>query len=91
MELHLSLRVAGVCEFSHWPQCDVANHRKLQLRLAYIKERQDQLPTPRVKTNSEKTGYKSRGSKPGRKTDVMSDPAIAAKRERALACLAAAE
>src|SRR5829696_375397 len=55
--------------------------------LAYIKERQDQRPPPKVKTNSEKTGYKPRGSKRGRKTDVMSDPAIAAKREQALARL----
>jgi hypothetical protein len=59
--------------------------------LAYIKEWQDQLPPPTVKTNSQKTGYKPRGGKRGRKTDVMSDPAIAAKRERALARLAAAE
>jgi hypothetical protein len=59
--------------------------------LAYIKERQDQLPPRNVKTNRQKTGYKPRGSKPGRKTDVMSDPASAAKRERALARLAAPE
>jgi hypothetical protein len=69
----------------------ITENKRLGDVLAYIKERQDQLPTPKVKTNSEKTGYKSRGSKPGRKTDVMSDPAIAAKRERTLARLAAAE
>jgi hypothetical protein len=45
----------------------------------------------KVKTNSEKTGYKPRGSKPGRRTDVMSDPVIAARRERALTRRAAAE
>jgi hypothetical protein len=28
--------------------------------LAYIKERQDQRPPPKIKINSEKTGYKSR-------------------------------
>jgi transposase len=69
----------------------ITENKRLGEVLAYIKERQDQLPRPKVKTNSEKTGYKPRGSKPGRKTDVMSDPAIAAKRERALARLAAAE
>src|SRR5215213_7475856 len=66
----------------------ITENKRLGDVLAYIKERQDQLPPPKVKTNSEKTGYKPRGSKPGRKTDVMSDPAIAAKRERALARLA---
>ena len=69
----------------------ITENKRLGEVLAYIKERQDQRPPPKVKTNSEKTGYKPRGAKRGRKTDVMSDPAIAAKRERALARLAAAE
>src|SRR5829696_536836 len=65
----------------------ITENKRLGDVLAYIKERQDQRPTPKVKTTSEKTGYKPRGSKRGRKTDVMSDPAIAAKREQALARL----
>jgi hypothetical protein len=69
----------------------ITENKRLGDVLAYIKERQDQRPPPKVKTNSEKTGYKPRGAKRGRKTDVMSDPAIAAKREQALARLAAAE
>jgi hypothetical protein len=67
----------------------ITENKRLGDVLAYIKERQDQRPPPKVKTNSEKTGYKPRGAKRGRKTDVMSDPAIAAKREQALARLAA--
>jgi transposase len=69
----------------------ITENKRLGDVLAYIKERQDQRPPPKVKTNSEKTGYKPRSAKRGRTTDVMSDPAIAAKREQALARLAAAE
>ncbi|MGO6747425.1 hypothetical protein ACCS93_34040, partial [Rhizobium ruizarguesonis] len=32
--------------------------------LAYIKERQEQLPAPKVRTNSEKNGYTPRGRNP---------------------------
>jgi hypothetical protein len=39
----------------------VAENKRLGDVLAYIKERQDQRPLPKVKTNSEKTGYKPRG------------------------------
>lgn len=46
---------------------------------------------PVVKTNSEKNGYTPRGRKPGRKTDVMSDPAVIARREKALMRQPAAE
>ena len=68
----------------------IVENKRLSEVLAYVKDRQDQERPPRVKTNSEKTGYKPRGAKRGRTTDVMSDPAIAAKREQALARLAAA-
>lgn len=43
--------------------------------LVYIKERQGERPAPKVKTNSEKIGYKPRGSKPGKRTNFMNDPA----------------
>ena len=59
--------------------------------LAYIKERQDQQTKPKVKTNSEKNGYKPRGRKPGTRTDFMNDPAVIARREKALSRLDAAE
>jgi hypothetical protein len=68
----------------------ITENKRLGEVLAWIKERQDQRPPPKIKTNSEKSGYKPRGAKPG-KTDGMSDPAMVAKRERALARLAAAE
>ncbi|MBO1915608.1 ISNCY family transposase, partial [Microvirga sp. 3-52] len=55
----------------------IVENKRLGEVLAWIKERQDQRPPPKVKTNSEKTGYKPRGAKRGRKTDVMSDPALA--------------
>ena len=59
--------------------------------LAYIKERQDLVQAPKVKTNSEKNGYKPRGRKPGPRTDFMNDPAVIARRQQALSRLDAAE
>ncbi|MGO7672971.1 ISNCY family transposase, partial [Rhizobium ruizarguesonis] len=52
---------------------------------------QEQLPAPKVRTNSEKNGYTPRGRKPGRKTDFMDDPAVIARREKALLRQPAAE
>jgi len=69
----------------------ITENKRLSDVLAYIKERQDQRPTPVVKTNSEKIGYRPRGSKPGRKTDFMNDPAVIARRRQALSDLDAAE
>jgi hypothetical protein len=59
--------------------------------LAYVKERQDQEVRPAVKTNSDKNGYKPIGRKPGRRTDSMNDPAVIARREKALLRQQAAE
>jgi len=59
--------------------------------LAYIKERQEERPAPKVKTNSEKISYKPRGRKPGRKMDFTSDPAVIARRRQALSKLEAAD
>ena len=44
-----------------------------------------------VPDGSESNGYQKRGRKPGRKTDFVNDPAVIARREQALASLAAAE
>ncbi|WP_208247849.1 ISNCY family transposase (plasmid) [Rhizobium sp. T1470] len=69
----------------------ITENKRLSDVLAYIKERQDQRPTPVMKTNSEKIGYTPRGGKPGRKTDFMNDPAVIARRRQALSDLDAAE
>lgn len=43
----------------------ITENKRLGDMLAYIKEQQDQRATPKVKTNSDKNGYKPRGRKPG--------------------------
>lgn len=72
-------------------QAAIVENKRLGEVLAYIKERQDDLPVPQVKTNSEKGGYKPTGRKPGRRTDFLNDPAVLAKRQAALSRLDAAE
>jgi len=69
----------------------IIDNKRLSEVLAYIKARQDQLPLPKVKTNSEKNGYKPNGRKPGRRTDYMNDPDVIARRQKALARMEAAE
>ncbi|MBY3172857.1 ISNCY family transposase, partial [Rhizobium laguerreae] len=69
----------------------ITENKRLSDVLAYIKERQDQRPTPKVKTNSEKNGYTPRSRKPGRNRDFMNDPAVIARRCQALSDLDAAE
>ena len=69
----------------------ITENKRLSDVLAYIKERQDQRPASKVKTNSEKVGYQRRGRKPGPKTDFMTDPAVIARRKKALSRLDAAE
>ncbi|AUX78742.1 ISNCY family insertion sequence transposase domain-containing protein (plasmid) [Sinorhizobium fredii] len=39
----------------------ITENKRLSDVLAYIKERQDQLPSPKVRTNSEKNGYTPTG------------------------------
>ena len=43
----------------------ITENKRLSDVLAYIKERQDQLSTPKVKTNSEKNGYTPRAASRG--------------------------
>jgi len=70
----------------------ITENKRLGEVLSWIKARQDEAwAAPKIKTNSEQTGYKKRGTKPGRRTDCMNDPAVVARREQALARLAAAE
>ena len=69
----------------------ITENKRLGEVLAYVKERQDQEVRPAVKTNSDKNGYKPTGRKPGRRTDSMNDPAVIARREKALLRQQAAE
>lgn len=69
----------------------ITENKRLGDVLAYIRERQDQRAEPKVKTNSDKNGYKPRGRKPGWKKDFMNDPTVIAKRQAALSRLDAAE
>jgi len=69
----------------------ITENKRLGDVLAYIKERQEPLPSPNVKTNSDKNGYVKRARGPGRRKDFMNDPAVIARREMALSQVDAAE
>ncbi|WP_378941209.1 ISNCY family transposase [Mesorhizobium sp. ANAO-SY3R2] len=70
----------------------ITENKRLGEVLSWIKARQDTArPAPKIKTNSEQHAYRKRGTKPGRRTDFLNDPAVIAQREQALARLAAAE
>lgn len=70
----------------------ITENKRLGEVLSWIKAQQDEArPAPRIKTNSEQNAYRKRGTKPGRRTDFLNDPAVIARREQALARLAAAE
>jgi hypothetical protein len=69
----------------------ITENKRLGDILAYIKERQDQQDKPVVKSNSDKNGYKPRGRKPGPRRDYMNDPAVIARRQKALSRQQAAE
>ncbi len=62
----------------------ITENKRLGDVLAYIKERQDAQNAPTVKTNSDKNGYVKRARGPGRRKDFMNDPAVIARREKAL-------
>ena len=49
----------------------IVENKRLSAALAYVKEMQDSLPEPRVKTNSEKTGYRKTGRKGPGRTSVV--------------------
>ncbi|MQX76508.1 ISNCY family transposase [Sinorhizobium medicae] len=69
----------------------ITENKRLGDVLAYIKARQDERPAPKVKTNSEKIGYRPRGRKPGKRTDFTNDPAVVARRRQALSQQSAVE
>jgi hypothetical protein len=69
----------------------ITENKRLGDVLEFIRERQDHMRPSKVKTNSEKVGYKSRGAKPGPRTDFMNDPEIIARRQRASKRIEAAE
>lgn len=69
----------------------ITENKRLGDVLAYIKERQEQQDEPKVKNNSERIGYKPTGRKPGIRTDTMNDPAVIARRQKALLRQQAAE
>jgi len=49
----------------------IVENKRLSAVLAHVKELQDNMPAPRVKTNSERSGYRKTGRKsPGRKSFV---------------------
>lgn len=67
----------------------ITENKRLGDVLTYIKERQKQQDEPKVKSNSDKNGYVTRARGPGRRKDFMSDPAVIARREKALSIPAA--
>ena len=70
----------------------ITENKRLGEVLTWIRAQQGEVrPAPTIRSNSEQTGYKRRGTKVGRRTDFMNDPAVIARREQALAGLAAAE
>jgi hypothetical protein len=44
-----------------------------------------------IRDGSQSNGYQKRGTKPGKKTDFINDPAVIAKRQKALERMKAAE
>jgi len=69
----------------------ITENKRLGDVLAYIKERQDEPPAPEVKSNSDKNGYIKRARGPGRRKDFTNDPALIARRRKALSRQQAAE
>lgn len=69
----------------------ITENKRLGDVLAYIKERQDQQDKPVVKSNSDKNGYVKRARGPGRRKDFVNDPAVIARRKKALSRQQAAE
>lgn len=67
----------------------IVGNKRLGHVLAFIKEQQERMPQPKVKSNSKKNGYQPNGRKPGRQTDILNDPAIITRRKEALVKLTA--
>jgi hypothetical protein len=69
----------------------ITENKRLGDVLAYIKERQDAQAKPEVKSNSDKNGYVKRVRGPGRRKDFTNEPAVIARRKKALSRQQAAE
>ena len=69
----------------------ITENKRLGDVLAYIRDRQEEDDKPKVKSNSDKNGYVKRLGKPGRRTDFTNDPAVIARRMKALSRQDAAE
>jgi hypothetical protein len=69
----------------------ITENKRLGDVLAYIKERQEQQDKPDVKSNSDKNGYVKRARGPGRRQNFMNDPAVIARRQKALSRQQAAQ
>ncbi len=69
----------------------ITENKRLGEVLAYIKEQQDQAGRRRSEDQQREDRLQEARTKPGRRTDFMNDPAVIARREQALARLAAAE
>ena len=55
----------------------IVENKRLSAALAYVKEMQDSQPAPRVKTNSEKSGYRKTGRKGRGRTSFVDKHAAA--------------
>ncbi len=86
-------------------RAEVVDNKRLDDMLSVVAEmqagREQQRSGPRrtgqtdhmfgIRDGSQSNGYKKRGTKPGRRTDVMTDPAVKARRQQAIARMQAAE
>ncbi|MHC3941810.1 ISNCY family transposase ISRel26 [Paenochrobactrum sp. BZR 201-1] len=69
----LSLRYK-MFDVDHVSHTAIVENKRLGEVLAFIKEQQEQMPQPKVKSNSQKNGYQPNGRKPGRRTNFINDP-----------------
>ena len=76
---------------AHPTHAAITENKRLGDVLAYIREHQQEDDKPKVKSNSDKNGYVKRVGKPGRRTDFTNDPAVIARRMKALSRQEAAE
>lgn len=70
----------------------ITENKRLGDVLSWVKEQQEaNLPPPKVKSNSEKGGYKKRGRKPTGRPSLFDDPQYLAKRRKERSRIEAAE
>ena len=61
----------------------ITENKRLGEVLSWIKTQQDQSrQAPRIKTNSEQTGYQKRGTKPGRRRSFVDNSTAIARKEQ---------